>query len=101
MASWADLWNRLEKTIRSNDRLHIEAAYHGGSLPKWLAEPVDACAQNAGDQLPVVVVNQKGRAVDGALVVMALGDFERLAAARGARGARVDRFKPPGGRLIR
>jgi len=78
MASWIDLSHRLEIGLQADDRLHGEAVYHGGRVPRWLADPMDAAAANAGDRLPVVVVNCKHHSVDGALVVISLIDFERL-----------------------
>ena len=77
MASWTDLSKRLE-SIGTDDQLHIEATYHSGGVPRWLAEPIDACEENSGCRAAVTVVNSKGSTVDGALVVMALGDWERL-----------------------
>lgn len=78
MASWIDLAQRLEENAGADDRLHVEACYHGAQLPRWLSEPIDASAANAGGRVPVTVVNVKGHSVDGAVVVLSLIDFERL-----------------------
>ena len=78
MASWHDLHERLEQTIAADPRLHTHAAYRSQALPSWLSTPIDEADANAGERVPVCVLNVKGHGVDGAVCVLSLADLERL-----------------------
>ena len=76
MAAHVDLARRIEEGVGLWPSLHVETTYHSGDLPRWLADPIDGAAQNAGEKVPVTVVNQKGRPLDDTLVVIPLAQLE-------------------------
>lgn len=77
MAVWLDLLARLEDGLYQDETLHVEACYTS-SLPRWLSDPWKDVRHNAGDGVPVLVLNVKTYTVPDAFCIVRLQDFERL-----------------------
>jgi len=78
MAAWLDLSAHLERTIQRDERLHCESIYRGAALPAWLQQPLRDTERNAGDRVPCLAVNVKGRRVADTVCIVKLSDLERL-----------------------
>jgi hypothetical protein len=73
MAAWVDVRKRLERLQAAYDGT-VESTYRGAA-PKWFLDAVVGCGG-------LHVVNVKGRNVDNAIVLLTLGELERLLAGR-------------------
>ena len=78
MAAWIDLAKHLEDTLYCDTRLHTESVYRGTGVPSWLRAPLETATKNAEGQLPVLVLNVKGRRIPDTLCVLRLADLEAL-----------------------
>jgi hypothetical protein len=86
MAAWLDILARLEDGLHCDERLHVESIYRPAQLPGWLYRPWAAARRNAGERVPVLLLNCKGTPTGDTVCLVRLGDLERLTAG-GGRGA--------------
>ena len=78
MAVWLDLLIRLEDGVNADGRLHCETIYRGAAMPAWMRGPFEDTIRNAGDLIPVMLVNVKGQASDDSLCILRLRELEML-----------------------
>ena len=82
MAAWKDLEARLTQGVAAWAGGHVLSIYRGTPLPAWLAKPWAQVEQAAQGQMPVLVINVKGRRVEQTLCLMPLVNLERLLTGR-------------------